>query len=185
MAARRGVVASESMEDHPMLAGPPPASLKKLLHGVGAFTSPRRTVSGLTAAQALLAPDGSPHSIAQVLAHVHYWQEWMLGTAAAAQMLPFPEHADIGWPAVNTDEWDPVREGFLAGLVRADELASDETLLARKIASGSVELPGWNEYTVGFVLADLALHNAHHLGQIVLLRRMIGAWPPEGGGVSW
>jgi hypothetical protein len=39
--------------------------------------------------------------------------------------------------------------------------------------------------TVGFALLDTAMHNGHHLGQITLLRQLIGAWPPEGGAYTW
>jgi uncharacterized damage-inducible protein DinB len=179
------VVRSASMEETHLLAGPPPASLKRLLRGIGVFTSPRRTISGLTGEQALVVPQGAPHSIAQVLAHMRFWQDWMLTTAESGRMQPFPERADTGWPAVDDGEWDGLVEAFVAGLARAEALASDEALLARKGVFGDVPIPGWNQYTVGYILADLAMHNAHHLGQIVLLRRLLGAWPPEGGGVTW
>lgn len=32
----------------------------------------------------------------------------------------------------------------------------------------------------GYDIAGLSVHNAYHLGQITLLRRMLGAWPPAG-----
>jgi len=31
----------------------------------------------------------------------------------------------------------------------------------------------------------LANHNSYHLGQIVSLRRLIGAWLPPSGGATW
>jgi hypothetical protein len=34
-------------------------------------------------------------------------------------------------------------------------------------------------------LENLAAHNAYHLGRIVLLRQLLGAWPPPSGGDSW
>ena len=33
-------------------------------------------------------------------------------------------------------------------------------------------------YTIGDALMHLAQHNAYHLGQIVMLRQMLGVWPP-------
>jgi len=39
--------------------------------------------------------------------------------------------------------------------------------------------------SVGYALTDTAAHNGYHLGQIVLVRQMIGAWPPEGGAYTW
>jgi hypothetical protein len=35
------------------------------------------------------------------------------------------------------------------------------------------------------VVWQTIVHNSHHLGQVVLLRRPIGAWPPARGGDTW
>lgn len=34
-------------------------------------------------------------------------------------------------------------------------------------------------------LPTLADHNTYHFGQIVSLRRQLGAWPPPSGGQTW
>jgi len=39
--------------------------------------------------------------------------------------------------------------------------------------------------TVEEQLISLAAHNAYHLGRIVLLRQLAGAWPPRAGGFTW
>jgi uncharacterized damage-inducible protein DinB len=31
----------------------------------------------------------------------------------------------------------------------------------------------------------MAAHNSHHLGQVVLLRQILGAWPPPSGSYTW
>jgi len=31
----------------------------------------------------------------------------------------------------------------------------------------------------------VATHNAHHLGQVILLRQLTGAWPPPAGSWTW
>jgi hypothetical protein len=41
--------------------------------------------------------------------------------------------------------------------------------------------PARDDTNICYDLAETALHNAYHLDQIVLLRRMQGLWPPEGG----
>jgi uncharacterized damage-inducible protein DinB len=28
-------------------------------------------------------------------------------------------------------------------------------------------------------------HTSYHVGQVALLRQMLGAWPPPSGGVTW
>ena len=39
--------------------------------------------------------------------------------------------------------------------------------------------------TLEAVLWQMVAHNSYHLGQIALLRRALGAWPPRAGGDSW
>ena len=34
----------------------------------------------------------------------------------------------------------------------------------------------------GAVLWQTLVHNGYHIGQIVILRRALGSWPPRGGG---
>jgi len=40
-------------------------------------------------------------------------------------------------------------------------------------------------YTVRDAIEHMAAHNSHHLGQVVLLRQMLGAWPPPSGSYTW
>jgi uncharacterized damage-inducible protein DinB len=35
------------------------------------------------------------------------------------------------------------------------------------------------------VVAHVAVHTAHHIGQIVTLRQLLGAWPPPQGSHTW
>ena len=46
-------------------------------------------------------------------------------------------------------------------------------------------IPAWEKANGYTALEVLALHNSYHLGQIVLLRRILGAWPPPSGGDTW
>jgi hypothetical protein len=44
----------------------------------------------------------------------------------------------------------------------------------------------WPEVRTRFLaLVHVANHNAHHLGQIVLLRQLMGRWPPPSGSWTW
>ena len=35
------------------------------------------------------------------------------------------------------------------------------------------------------MLWQTAVHNSYHVGQIAMIRRALGAWPPQGGGDTW
>jgi len=39
--------------------------------------------------------------------------------------------------------------------------------------------------TLEAVLWQIVAHNSYHVGQIALIRRTLGAWPPRGGGDTW
>ena len=39
--------------------------------------------------------------------------------------------------------------------------------------------------TVREQLESFAAHNAYHLGRVVLLRQLMGIWPPPSGGLTW
>lgn len=87
-------------------------------------------------------------------------------------------HAEDGWPATSAEEWPDLVRRYLAGLERFRAIAQDGAELRRPLVKG-------RERSVGAALASYYLHDAHHLGQVILLRRMVGAWPPPGGGDTW
>ncbi|MBN1934903.1 MAG: DinB family protein [Anaerolineae bacterium] len=155
------------------------AALISLLEaGGGAFMGYARALSGLSDVQARVLIEGSPHSAADILGHLNFWQAWALDKIAG-KTIPVPEHAEGGWPKIGEGEWENLVETFLAGLEACKALAKDEAKL------GEAFFWGKHEMTVGNALLSTAVHNAHHLGQIILLRRIMGAWPPEGGMYTW
>ena len=158
--------------------------IKQLLNGVG-FTHPTKTVVELSAAQARQKPAGSPHSVADILAHMNFWQAWTLA-AVAGEPRSLPAKAALGWPSVSEVEWTGLVTEFAEGLERAVSYTKDAELLSRPLSPDKVIGFGFEKNTVGSALTEIiAFHNAHHAGQIILLRRTLGVWPPEGGGMTW
>lgn len=49
----------------------------------------------------------------------------------------------------------------------------------------AIEFPMLAEYSYRDVRAHVAQHNAHHLGQVVVLRQLLGVWPPPSGSCTW
>ena len=143
-----------------------------LKNGVRAFTNATNIVDGLQPGQAETRLPGSPYSITDLVAHMVFWQDRLVGALQSGVFGPGAEHATDGWPQAS---WPDVAQRFLAGLERLDALSGDCEALARRfgVESGASLING------------MALHNAHHLGQIVALRRLAGAWPPPGGGETW
>jgi uncharacterized damage-inducible protein DinB len=138
-------------------------------------------LDGLTpdAADARIAH--APHSIAEIVAHLTFWQEWFCGRCDGFAG-PLPSSAALGWPAPAPGSWDTVRARFAAGLERATALGNGDT---DRPISPPIEFPPLAAYTVRDAIEHMAAHNSHHLGQLVLLRQMLGVWPPPSGSYTW
>ena len=139
------------------------------------------TLEGLTAHDADRRIDHAPHTIAEIVAHLAFWQEWFCGRCDGSAD-PLPSSAALGWPAPAPGSWDIVRARFAAGLERAAALDSGDTV---RPISPPIEYPPLAAYTLRDAIEHIAAHNAHHLGQIVLLRQMLGVWPPRSGSYTW
>lgn len=153
-------------------------ALPTLLTGTGAHAGVRNVLEGIEVHQMGVRPDVAPHSIYEELWHLVYWQDLILGWADGAD-TPAPATAAEGWPAQPAPQGlsearDLVR-AFLTGVNRAVALAGDADRLDRPARKG----------TVRSLLESLLAHNAYHLGRIVLLRQLIGIWPPPSGGDTW
>jgi uncharacterized damage-inducible protein DinB len=152
-----------------------------LLKGAHAYLSPPAALAGLSAEHATTRPHGAPHPIAAIVAHMTFWQGWFLDCCdGVAGAMPAP--AARGWPAPG--EWPAVLESFEAGFARALALGSDTSRVDRAVAP-PIDFEPLSRYTVRDVLTHIALHNGHHLGQIVTLRQQLGAWPPPAGSWTW
>lgn len=153
-----------------------PAGVGELLTGGGEFLPPEKLLSDLTEAQALAVPAGSLYSIAQIVAHMHYWQERNIARARGGQP-PRPEHLDDTFLVPQVGEWDGLRTAFLHRLDVCAQVAAEK---------GDETSPDRDDTGVGYDLAECpALHSAYHYGQIAMLRQIQGLWPPEGGDASW
>lgn len=159
----------------------------ELMEGRGAHASPLASVEDLPAELATRKPSGSEHSVAELLAHINYWMEYDM-TRMRGNPDPYPQHALESWPefaSPNEAEWRKIVERFrellqqLATVCRSDEAAWTKQAPA---AHPSHER---NISTVGGMIFQLIAHNSYHVGQIVDMRRAMGAWPPRGGGDTW
>lgn len=149
--------------------------LPKLFRGGQAFVGVEASLSGLEGEQAVTRPAGLPHSVAELTAHVNWWNRWMLDIIEMGEAQPYPRSAADTWPAVQAADWGQVRHEFYELLARVD------THAARPDLANPVN----HDETIGELLADFALHTAHHFGQIVTVRQALGVWPPVGGGDTW
>ena len=166
----------------------PPTALIELLRGKASHVDPIACVEDLSANLAAQHVAGFPHSIGQLVFHMNYWMDYEL-RRIRGQKPAYPEHNSESFPPspspASGREWDDLRKTFadlLAGL--AALAGSSPPQLRRQIEPvhpGDQKLAG----TLEAVLWQMVAHNRYHTGQIVMIRRMLGAWPPRAGGDTW
>ena len=86
------------------------------------------------------------------------------------------------------------------GQIRLRTTSSHGRDVLQDAAPGFLRIDGMNGFTVPALAAGraiatrkvldngaavIAIHNSHHLGQIVTLRQLMGLWQPRGGGWTW
>lgn len=163
------------------LYGPPPATLGILLDDPGEHDFPvvERIVGDLTPDQAVCVPPGLPYSVARIVAHMTSNMKFNLGLIRAPDPLSYADRFE-DWPEVTAAQWPGLVVEFLATLAALVRVARAEKDLGRIVYGATPTAPAW---TVGYKLAcSVAKHNAYHLGQIVVLRRLIGTWSDPRGG---
>jgi uncharacterized damage-inducible protein DinB len=173
------------------------SELEQILVGDGYATPPKRILEGLINQNGSdqhggdglthQKPAGAPHSIYEELWHVVFWQqitlEWISGIET-----PYPKSSLDGFPTVldmEKESFSALAARFFAGLNAAVAAANDKSRHGRLVRCPSRPGHPVRTMTVLEQLENLAAHNAYHLGRIVLLRQLLGAWPPPSGGDSW
>ncbi len=161
--------------------------LQEILIGAGAAAEPAYVVAGLTDELAHRKPAGAPHSIYEELWHVTFWLrmslDWVQG-----KPTPYPESAVDGFPTVldmEHEDWTALQGRFLRELNLAAEIAGNAERLEMVVECPSRPGVATRRMTAREQLENAAAHDAYHLGRIVLLRQLLGVWPPKGGGYTW
>lgn len=163
--------------------------LARALIGSSAFAPAANILQAIPESTAKEKPraalGAAPRSIYEEVWHMAFWQEisldWVQG-----KPTPYPAHATEGFPTKFNEPWENLRGRFLAGTQNAAAIAHDTDRLEITVACPTnPERNRPTDMTVREQLESLAAHNAYHLGRVVLLRQLLGIWPPPDGGDSW
>jgi len=145
-----------------------------LLRGGGAHLAFDAAVADLPAELRGARIAGGPHTPWRLVEHMRIAQWDILEFSRNAKHVspPFP---DGYWPAgdapPNPAAWERCLAAFRADLQAMQDLvANPSTDLFARIPHGD----GQTVLREALLVAD---HNAYHLGQLVMLRRALGAWP--------
>jgi uncharacterized damage-inducible protein DinB len=161
--------------------------LQQALIGDSAAAAPNQILEGLANDLALRTIAGAPHTIYQELWHVTFWQQVTLDWVNGIE-TPFPQSPSAGFPPEDSlarESWEQLCRRFFAGNHEAAAVAGDEARLPQPVRCPSRPGQPVRIMSIREQLESLAAHNAYHFGRIVLLRQLLGAWPPVSGGFSW
>jgi uncharacterized damage-inducible protein DinB len=122
-------------------------------------------------------PDGLPYSVWEQVEHMRIAQRDILDYCRDPEYTQ-PAWPDEYWPeaAAPADEtaWERAVGGFREDLAAFSDLVRDASIdLHATVPNGD----GHTYLREAMLVAD---HNAYHIGQIVVIRRQIGAWPDSG-----
>ncbi len=150
--------------------------LVKLLDWQDAHLDFASAVKDFPAALRGSKPPAAAHTAWQLLEHLRICQRDILEFSRNPRHVS-PEYPAGYWPPTPAppDEaaWEKSVKAFAADLKAMQRLVADpETDLFARIPHGT----GQTILREALLVAD---HNAYHLGQLVLLRRLLGAWPGD------
>ena len=148
--------------------------LVSLLQGGHAHATFDRVIANVPAKLRGKKPNGYPHSLWMLLEHLRLAQWDILEFSRNAK------HASPAWPEgywpkaaapPTPSAWNASIKKFRADLKAMQSLVKNpKTDLFAKIPWGD----GQTILREALLLAD---HNSHHLGQMIDIRRLLGAWP--------
>lgn len=140
----------------------------------GWFVALENALAGLKADEAWRTEGGLDHSIGELVEHLRYWNaHWLrrFTSGVVDESKATTDETFRGADARGEAEWETLKAQLFqvfaewkAALEAANEAKFDEQV------AGDYQEP-WS-----VPLAHQNMHNAYHIGQIVVMRKLFGSW---------
>jgi uncharacterized damage-inducible protein DinB len=124
-------------------------------------------VANLTADQAKWTPGKDVHSVGQLANHLLFWDTRALADFKGEKSPAFNGNNDETFNDFNAAQWaDTVKklDAIMTEWEKAVEAADDQKLADK-----------------ASLIDHVGAHNAYHIGQIILVRKLQGSWDPSKG----
>jgi uncharacterized damage-inducible protein DinB len=147
-------------------------NLLEMLEGGHAHVTADQAFSGLAAKHRAARASEDGHTAWELLEHLRIAQEDILRYTLEPGWKS-PQWPDGYWPTEATpteEQWQSSLEGFERDLEAVCNLVRDK---ARDLTAEIPHGEGRTYLRQALLIAD---HNAYHLGQVVEVRRQLGAW---------
>lgn len=147
--------------------------LLHLLNGDGAHLNMEAAFKDMPASLQGKKPSGAAHSAWELIEHMRITQ-WDILEFIRNSRHVSPEFPAGYWPGASVpadaNAWKKSADAFLADLNSFCDLVKNETV------DLFAPIPHAKDKTILREVLLAADHNSYHLGQLVLLRRVLGAW---------
>lgn len=148
--------------------------LLKLIPGSQAHISLSIALSDLTVELVSKVPEGMPYSIWQLLEHIRIAQDDILSFSKDASTYKPMKWPDDYWPEEegpsDARKLEKTIQKVLSGVQGMQDLVEDNSDSLFEV------IPGSDGQTLLREAILLSQHNAYHIGQIVVMRRLLGDW---------
>lgn len=121
--------------------------------------APTSLLSRVRPQDAIAIPPGFPYSMATNLAHTVFWQDLWLKRLRGERAPSITKD----WRVPEESEWEACRAEFLSGLDESLDWCT-RAVFDHKMRSDEVATK---------TLTQIAIHDAYHLGQINLIKRVL------------
>ena len=149
--------------------------LARVLDWQEAHVGFEKAVKGMPAEKRGVVPPGFDHSVWQLLEHLRIAQDDILDFCVNDEYEHTMKWPDDYWPKdpvpPSEKAWSASISAYEQARDRFKQLARDTKDLTALVPTGK----GQQTYMRGILLA--ADHASYHVGQIVAVRRALGAWP--------
>lgn len=150
--------------------------LSRILDWGEAHVDWKKAIKGVPAKDQGKRPKGSPHSPWELLEHMRI-ATWDILEFSRDRKHKSPEWPSGYWPKKpappNAAAWQKSVQALEHDLTEMKALTKDPTI------DLSAPIPGGTGQTILREALLIADHNAYHLGQLVLVRRLLGCWPEK------
>jgi uncharacterized damage-inducible protein DinB len=146
----------------------------------GWFVALKNALANMTAEQALWKPQGTEHSVWEMVYHLWFWNDrWRRRYLNEPQETKGPIVISETFQAkenAGEADWQAAVEKLFAVMDFWKETLADitEEKLNEPVSERNTD--AWF-----YPLANMMVHNAYHIGQIVIIRKIAGNWDAAKG----
>lgn len=153
-------------------------ALERALTGEGAHVTMGALFEGVNWRTAGKVPNGGGTTLFELLSHIVFWQDWVVKWLRG-KAPRIPSSAAKSWPTRRT----PSSAATWTRLLRRYE--RDRAVLHQCLSDVPPLFQDRGGRTALEMLQTIASHNSYHAGQVVMVRKQLGVWPPPSGGLTW